>query len=551
MRKDEEQKAVALINRFWEKLLEQEPLLATTVGDERYDHRMPDPSETGLAQKKSLYEKALAELRQLHRDRLNPDTLVTLDILEFAAQRALEYISYQTDRFMAASHFYGPGELFAFIGVMQRADTPERIGRYVRRLLKFPAYLDAFGATALEALYAGQTQPALVVDRAIAQVERLLQLKPEASPGMMPVASASTEDKTRVAQVIKEEVWPAYSRYLRALKIYRHNTRESIGLCALPNGEALYANRILNFTTLPLDPRKVHELGCAQLENIQRERQRIAKRLGYRDAAAAIAVYTAQGRNTAQSREELLRLAEEQVQRSWDAAPAFFGRLPKENCLVLPIAEFHEKDNPAGMYITGSGDSSRRGVYMVNTSDLAQRPLHDLAAVTYHEANPGHHFQISIAQEFTDRLPFRRFASWFVGSAFVEGWALYCERLADEMGLYLNDYERLGMLEAHAWRACRLIVDTGIHAFGWTREQAIAKLQESGTTRLNAEVETDRYIAWPGQALAYMVGQLEIQRVRHAAAQRAGKHFSLRNFHDKLLALGPVPLEVLKREMLP
>ena len=204
---------------------------------------------------------------------------------------------------------------------------------------------------------------------------------------------------------------------------------------------------------------------------------------------------------------------------------------------------------PDAFYVPGSGDGSRQGFYYVNTSDLDKRPLHHLASITYHEANPGHHFQISIDQQFSERLPLRRFGGYLAGAAFVEGWGLYSERLADEMGLYLDDYERLGMLDAQGWRAARLIVDTGIHALGWDRERSIVQMQEAGVARLSAEIEVDRYISIPGQALAYMIGQIEIQRVRTLAERREGAAFSLRAFHDSVLALGSVPLPVLHREL--
>jgi uncharacterized protein (DUF885 family) len=245
----------------------------------------------------------------------------------------------------------------------------------------------------------------------------------------------------------------------------------------------------------------------------------------------------------------MVRLAEDQVRRSWDAAPAYFGRMPKQNCAVKAVEEFREKDMPAAFYYPPSMDGERAGLYYVNTSDLDKRPLHQLASITYHEANPGHHFQVSIEQEFTDRLPLRRFGGILAGSAFIEGWGLYSERLADEMGLYLDEYERLGMLEAQGWRACRLIVDTGIHAMGWDRQRAVEQLEESGVSPVSAEVEVDRYIALPGQALAYMIGQIEIRRLRQDAEAREAGDFSLPRFHDRLLAIGSVPLEGLRREM--
>jgi uncharacterized protein (DUF885 family) len=367
---------------------------------------------------------------------------------------------------------------------------------------------------------------------------------------MNPVGDgASDEDRQRIAGLLRDQVWPAYQSYLEALRRYRPHARESIGLLALPNGDELYAAQILSFTTLPLEAKRVHDIGLEQLDKIQGERREIARGLGFPDVESAVADYNASGKNTASSRQKLVELVEDQVRRSWEVAPTYFGRLPAENCTVKAVEEFREDDMPGAFYQPGTADGSRPGVYFVNAGHLEERFLHQTATTSFHEANPGHHFQITIEMEFTDRLPLRRFGGFFVGDAFAEGWGLYSERLADEMGLFLNDYERLGMLEAQAFRACRLIVDTGIHAMGWDRERAVLQMMESGSPRADSEIEVDRYIAWPGQACAYMIGQLEIQRWRADAQAREGKSFNLKDFHDRLLALGSLPLAALEREL--
>jgi uncharacterized protein (DUF885 family) len=245
----------------------------------------------------------------------------------------------------------------------------------------------------------------------------------------------------------------------------------------------------------------------------------------------------------------MVRLVEDQVRRSWEAAPAWFGRLPRANCDVRPVEEFREADMPGAFYLSASADGSRPGIYYVNTGGFTERLLHHTATTSYHEANPGHHFQLSIEREFEDRHPIRRFGSGLVGDAFVEGWGLYSERLAEEMGLFVSEYERLGMLEADGFRCGRLIVDTGIHALGWDRERAVRQMIETGSARMDAEIEVDRYISWPGQACAYKIGQLEIARWRREAAEREGAAFSLKAFHDRLLALGSLPMSSLEREV--
>jgi uncharacterized protein (DUF885 family) len=544
-----EQAAHDLAKRFWDELLEVYPIIGTFIGDERYDDRLTDPSEEGLARRKAMFEGALADLATIDRGALDMETRTALSVLETGARRELADIEHRMDRFYAVTHLFGPGALTSELGSTQRADTPDRLEKYVRRLRAFPTFLEETSKVAAEAARAGQVVPALVVDRAIGQVGRLLSLAPEDSPAMKPVENASNTEKDQVVSALREAVWPAYGKYLEALRAYRPAARDTIGLSDLPRGDEMYASQILGFTSLTLEARSVHDTGHQQLSMIQEERQAIAKQLGYEDVKSALDEYQASGKNTARSRQEMLDIVTDQVQRSWKAAPRFFGRLPRANCQVRPVDEFQEDDMPGAYYNPPTEDGSRPGTYYVNTGQLEGRPLHQTATTSFHEANPGHHFQISIEQEFTERLPLRRFGGFLVGDAFVEGWGLYSERLADEMGLFQNDYELLGMLEAQAFRAGRLIVDTGIHALGWDRERAIQKMVETGSSRVDAEIEVDRYIAMPGQALAYMIGKLEIDRLRTAAQEREGSSFSLQDFHDRVLTLGSLPLAVLDEEL--
>jgi uncharacterized protein (DUF885 family) len=431
---------------------------------------------------------------------------------------------------------------------LQRADTPERADRYVARLRAVPAWLDGLIEVAREGLGARRTQPRVVVDRTVGQIERLLAMAPEGSPGMELVRDADDDVKQRVADALRERVWPAYGRYLEMLRDYASRTREEVGLSAIPGGEQLYAERLEAFTTLPLNAANVHETGLRQFESIMGERGAIASRLGFASAEEAIAAHDASGRNRAATRGEFLEHVRDQVRRSWEAAPEFFGRLPKANCEVVAIEAFREADMPGAFYQEPSMDGARAGMYFVNTGGLEERPLHQLATMSFHEANPGHHFQLSIEIEFADRLPLRRFNPGG-GDSFIEGWGLYSERLADEMGLFVDDHERIGMLEEQAFRAGRLIVDTGIHALGWDRERAIRQMMATGTPRLECEIEVDRYISWPGQACAYMIGELEILRWRRELSREMGSAFDLKAFHNRLLFLGSLPLGLMDREV--
>ncbi|MGZ4131167.1 MAG: DUF885 domain-containing protein [Actinomycetota bacterium] len=542
------ERASALADRYWEQLLELEPVLGTVVGDERFDDRLSDPGEKGRSVAASVNRGALAELGAIDRSALDESLRGTLDVLEASARRSLADLDHRADRLRAASHFWGPITALAEIASMQSANTPERLERYVHRLHGFQAYLQAWADVAREGVAAGVTSPRIVVERAIGQLERLLALPPEDSPAVAP-AGDDVAARERIAAVVRNVVNPAFQRYLGTIREYLPHATESIGLSQLPDGDAMYAAAILSWTTLPLGAQEVHDLGVERYEAIQQERRDIASRLGVATVGDAIAAHHASGENTASSREEMLVLARAQVERSWDAAPRFFGKMPEANCEVRPVEEYREGDTPLGFYNPPTEDGSRAGVYYINTSDLDQRPLHHVASLTYHEANPGHHFQISIEQQMSDRPALRRFGGILAGSAFCEGWGLYSERLADEMDLYLDDWERLGMLEAQGLRAGRLVTDTGIHALGWSRERAVTTLEEIGVPSVDAAIEVDRYIAIPGQALAYMVGMIEIVNARRAAEEREGSAFSLPDFHDRMLALGQLPLPALRREL--
>jgi uncharacterized protein (DUF885 family) len=533
-----------LIDRYWDGLLETEPMLGTVVGDERFDDRLPDPSAEGRAARDRLHRGALDELAALPRDLPDEDVRVSLDILEAIAKRDLAALEHRTDRLWAVSHLWGPAGLVGELASMQRVDTPERVDRYVARLAATPAFYDSAAEVMREGVADGVTAPRIVVERAIAQTERIVEAGVERSPALAPLAGREDGARERVAEAIERPLLPALAGYVDALRAYLPSATETIGLYALPGGEAMYTAQILSWTTLPLDPREVHELGLQDLARIDEERRTAATVLGFGDPADAEAALLAE---VFASPEELKAVAEDQVARCWEAAPSMFGRLPSANCEVRLVEAFREADMPFAFYLPPTEDGSRAGIYYVNGHDLGRKPRHHLASTTYHEASPGHHFQIALEQEFRGRPALRRFGGFLAGSAFTEGWGLYSERLADEMGLFVDEKERLGMLDLQGMRAARLVVDSGIHALGWSRERAIETMVGSGVARSDAEVETDRYVTMPGQALSYKIGQFEIEVQRAAAAQREG--FTLPGFHDRLLALGSLPLAALRREL--
>ncbi len=538
-----------LADRFWEGLLETQPILGTSIGDERFDDRLPDPTAAGRAREESLMRDSLDQLAAFDRDRLDVTARTTADVLETICLRSLAALEQRTDLLAPASHLFGPANMLGEIASLQRADTPDRLDRYEARLRSFGPHLDAWSDVAREGIAAGITSPRVVVERSIAQIERILGLGTSGSPALLP-AGDDAAAKDRLEGVVRDIVNPAYASFLDVLRgTYLKAATETIGLSALPGGDAMYSAEILSWTSLPLDARDVHELGTERFAAIQAEKRDIAARLGFSSPAEATAARVASDDGVAASAEAFIKFVEDQVQRSWEVAPRFFGVLPRANCEVRRVEEFREADMPFAFYNPPTDDGTRPGIYYVNAFDFERRPLMHLAAVTYHEANPGHHFQIAIEQEMPDRPALRRFGGGLAAASFAEGWGLYSERLADEMGLYLDEWERLGMLDGQAHRAARLITDTGIHALGWGREQAINKLVEGGNPRSDAEIEVDRYIAMPAQALSYMIGMMEIEKARGATAAREGSAFSLKAFHDRVLSLGQLPLPALRREL--
>ena len=538
---------VDLADRFWQWFLARAPIYATVLGDERYDDRLPDPTQEGRDEEIAGFKGFLEDAKQINRDGLSQEDTITLDMLEVVARIQLRQHAHDTHHFEAMDQMGGPQNLPGDMSRFQRLDTPERLEKAILRLEAFPHYLAAHRANLLEGVAAGRTAAAPVVARVIEQTRRAVEAPVEQNPLLLAHPELDDASRERIRHAIEHEVQPALVDHLAALKGYAEFARKDEGIWALPDGQELYETMILAVTTLELTPRELHDYGLEQIERINAESLEIARELGHADVAALRKAVHEDPANFAKQGSEIVDLATRQIAKANAAAPGFFGRLPKAPCEVRAVEPYQEAEAPPAFYFPPAPDGSRGGIYFVNTYDPASRPLHRFAAITYHEATPGHHFQITIESELTDQPDFRRFGSRLTGQAYGEGWGLYSERLADEMGLYETAWERLGMLETQAWRAARLVVDTGIHAFRWTREQGVKQMVEIGLSQLEAETETDRYITWPGQALAYMTGQREITSIRRELEERDGDRFDLMKFHDELLGHGTLPLATLRR----
>ena len=539
-----------LADGFWESILELNPTTATVYGDERYNDRLEDPSPAGRAKVRALVQQTRADAEAISPEGLSVEDRITRDMLIVIADQGVEEDDQGVHRLRVVDQIGGPQTLLPQVCQFQPADTPERLAKFLARLESYRAYMAANTDILREGLDTGLTAPRIVAERTVAQLERLMAIPLEEAivPALAQVASDA--DRERVRKVTEQVIYPADRAFLDVLRgDYLKATREEPGLWSAPDGESLYRTQMRSWTTLDLDPKDVHEIGMEELRIIDVGRRAIASGAGAASPAEYRQRLADDPANTPGSKDELLARAREDIDRAMLVAPRFFGTLPKAGCEVKAVEEFKEKDAPFAYYFPPATDGSRGGTYYANGYDLPSRKYTKLATTTYHEAIPGHHFQIALEQENEHLSTFRRLGARIVGGAYVEGWGLYSEKLADEMGLFRDDAERFGMLDAVAWRAARLVVDTGLHALRWTRQQSIDFLLETGLSETDAAIETDRYICWPGQALTYMIGCRAIEKLRRELEARDGASFDLRGFHDQVLAHGSLPLATLTREL--
>jgi uncharacterized protein (DUF885 family) len=539
-----------LADRFWEGLLERDPLWATILGDERYSERWPDLGATGRAADEAAYRAALDEARQIPDHGLDPEQTITRDLLILISENQLESLA-QKQYQLALDHMSGPQIWPAEVAQYQPADTPERLERLIERYRGYPTLIEQYISTLAEGVADRRTAAAMPVQRAVEQIERLLAMPAAEAPATTMANVGEGGDRSAIETAVDEHIYPGLRRLLAFLKDeYQPQARQQPGLSATPGGDAAYRLAIRIQTSVDTTAEEVHAFGLEDLATIEAEKDEIARRLGHADRHALREALAADPANHTDDPQAIVRLAQEQTDRAYAAAPRYFGRIPSANCYVMAVEAYREAESPPAFYMPPTLDGSRQGQYYINTYQPMERQLHKIAAITFHEATPGHHFQIGIEMELPDLPPFRTLGARMAGGAYVEGWGLYTERLADEMGLYANDQERLGMLDAQSFRAARLVVDSGLHAMNWTREQAIAFMHERGSLPMvDAEIEVDRYTVWPGQALSYKLGQREIERARAEVSDRMGDRFDLRAFHDEVLGHGSLPLATLRREI--
>jgi uncharacterized protein (DUF885 family) len=541
----------------WEDALRDDPLLATQAGDPRYNDRLPRVTPADQEQRARGARRTLELLATIDRRALPRRDQVTYDILARVQREFLGEHEHRT-WLVPITNREGFHVDVARLPEEMPLTTVAEYEAYLARLADFPRYAREQTANMRQGISLGVTLPRVVLEgfeeSLGAHVKAPEQTVFFAPFGRLP-ASFRAEDKARLTEagrrVIAESVVPAYRALLQFMRTeYVPAARATVGASALPGGRGFYEHRVRMFTSLEVTPAQVHHIGREEVARIRREMEAVIARTGFAgDFAAFLAHLRTDPRFYARTADDLLKQASWIAKRMDGQLPRLFlsRSLPRTPYGVAPIPEFIAPKTSGAYYSMPSGDGTRAGTYFLNTYKLSSRPLYVLEALTLHEAVPGHHLQLALQQEMTDLPPLRRFVS---SSAFVEGWALYAERLGLETGFYQDPYSDFGRLTYEMWRACRLVVDTGLHALQWTRAQAIDFMAAHTALSLHeVTTEVDRYIAWPGQALGYKMGELKIRELRRRAEAALGPRFDLRAFHDAVLRNGSVPLDVLEAEV--
>lgn len=546
----------AFLKEDWEDTLREYPFLATFVGDPRYNHLMGDSSLEAIARRKQEARERLEKLKQIDRSRLSEPHQLNYDLFRVDLESSIEGQRFP-EEYIQLTQLGGVHDMMAQMAQHVPKRTAKDYEDFIQRLNAVPRVVDESIALMRKGLEAGVTPPRVTLRDVAGLIRNQLVDAPEKSPifnaAFETVPPSLKQDEARLrgamAAAIRDNVLPSFRKLLTFFESeYLPRTRESIGMSALPDGQAWYTYRVKEMTTTDLTPDAIHQIGLAEVKRIRAEMEQVRQEAKFEGTLAQFTQYLLKdARFTFKSREELLRTYRDVAKRVDPELPKLFRTLPRMTYGILPVPEYSEKTVPAGYYMPGSTEAGRPGVFFVNTYDLPSRSNWSVDALVLHEAAPGHHFQVSIAQEQGKVPEFRRFSHY---GAYVEGWGLYAESLGYELGVYKDPYSKFGRLASEMLRAVRLVVDTGLHSKGWTRDQALAYFREnSGESETDIVIEVDRYIVNPGQALSYKLGELKIHELRAYAARELGARFDVRTFHDEVLGSGPLPLSVLEKRM--
>jgi uncharacterized protein (DUF885 family) len=547
----------ALAHDYWEWRLREFPETATLVGDARYNDRLADLSWTAVERRRGDTRAFLERLRRLDRAALTGQAALSFAVLEWELTTAVDGQRFPSE-VLALDQLDGPHLLFPSMIQATPFRQASDYEAFLKRLQAWPHQLQQIEALLRRGIEMQWVQPNGPLRGVPAQIRGQITDDVTASAFYAPFrelpsgtsADAQTALRARAAKIVKDHVFPALQRFHDFVRdVYLPRGDRPIAATALPDGAAFYTWRARRSTTTSETPQAIHDLGLKEVARIRAEMEAVVRQSGYKGSFAEFLTFLRTDPQFYFTTADALVTAYRDISKRADAElPRFFATLPRNQYGVRPFPDYEAPSQTTARYYPGAEDGSRPGYFMVNTYQLGMRPKYEMEALTLHEAVPGHHLQIARAQELEGLPAFRRNSLSL--DAYVEGWALYAESLGGAMGFYKDPYQRFGQLTYEMWRACRLVVDTGLHHLGWTRDRAIAFMQENtAKAPHDIEVEIDRYIVWPGQALAYKMGELRIKALRAKAEARLGSRFDLRAFHNAILDNGALPLELLEREI--
>jgi uncharacterized protein (DUF885 family) len=554
--KSESERIHLLYDRLWSYSLEESPEFSTFLGVPGRNHLWSDQSLAAIAARQALNPKILAAAESVDRAKLPEKERISYDLFLRGAKASIEGERFPGE-FLAISQLGGIQQGVPAVLMEMPARTVKDYDDVLSRLRGLPTVVDQTLALLEKGLAAGVTPPKGTLRDVPDQVKALIPDDPMQSALLEPFTkmpdTLPAPDRARLTreavQVYQEQAAPAFRKLYRYLsETYVPAARESIAMSSLPDGEAWYAFRVKQVTTTDLTPQQIHEIGLAEVKRIRAEMDQVIASIGFKGSFEELLTFLrTDPRFFYDKPEDLLAGYRDVAKRADPELAKLFGKLPRLPYGVRPMPTYAEKSQTVAYYDAGNLEAGRPGYYTVNVYDLTSHPKWGMEALTLHEAVPGHHLQISLAQELEDVPEWRKHDSY---TAFVEGWGLYAESLGEEMGFYQDPYAKLGQLSSELWRAVRLVVDTGLHTLGWTRDQALDYCKKnSGKSEHGIVVEVDRYIVNPGQALAYKIGELKIKELRAYAKKELGDSFDVRAFHDQVLGNGAVPIDVLEKNI--
>lgn len=538
----------ALFEEFYQTGLKNSPERATSYGDYRYNALLGQYSLAEIARQHAEADDFLARLKTIPTDGMSDKDLLSHRLLEQQLER--EDVNYSLKNYeMPVNQQNGVHTRLADLPNSVPFDSVPHYQDYISRLHQIPRVLDQTTEVMRQGEKDGLMPPGVVLEKLPGQCDGIIAANPFLLPTKKFPAEFSEQDKKRlteeITKAVNDDVFPAYRKFTQFLRtVYDPKGRAELSIESLPDGKRRYAEAVKTMTTLSITPAYVHEIGLKEVERITAEMTKLAQAQGYKDLASFRTAINSDPKWKPQSEQQIVDDFAKYIHQMEPKLPELFGLLPKSPVTVEPIPDFAKA--AATHYVQGTPDGKRPGRVVVAVADPTKRTLVTDEAVAYHEGVPGHHLQISIAQTLQDVPKFRLHGFY---SAYAEGWALYSEELGKEIGFYQNPVSDYGRLNSELFRAVRLVVDTGIHDKNWTREKVIDYMHANDLNDAMAQTEADRYIAWPGQALAYKMGQLTIRKLREEAKTQLGSKFNIKAFHDEVLNGGSMPLDLLQERV--